>query len=98
MKKAIFSAIMLLGSSAAAQSYNDHHSGWGMHDYYSPGSFLMSLLLIVLVGVVLYFVIRQTNVGRSVSKEDTPLDILKKRYARGEISKDEYDRMKNDLS
>jgi putative membrane protein len=28
---------------------------------------------------------------------ETPLDLLKKRYALGEIGKDEFDRMKKDL-
>jgi uncharacterized membrane protein len=31
-------------------------------------------------------------------REDSPLDIAKRRYARGEISKDEYDRLRGDLS
>lgn len=30
-------------------------------------------------------------------QRETPLDILKKRYALGEIGKDEFDRMKRDL-
>jgi len=30
--------------------------------------------------------------------EESPLDILKKRYVKGEISKEEYDKMKKDIS
>ncbi len=33
--------------------------------------------------------------GRSVA--ETPLDILKKRYARGEISTEEFEKMKADI-
>lgn len=32
-----------------------------------------------------------------VSRGETPLDMLKKRYALGEIGKDEFERMKKDL-
>ena len=37
------------------------------------------------------------NYNSSGANEETALDILKKRYAKGEISKEEYERIKKDL-
>ena len=59
----------------------------------------MWLLVIVAVIVVIFFVIRlPRNSGDYKKTEETALDILKKRYARGEISKEEFERMKKDLN
>ncbi len=51
---------------------------------------------LVIAGLV-YLV--QTITGRAgkSSAGETSLDILKKRYARGEISHEEFDRMKDEL-
>jgi uncharacterized RDD family membrane protein YckC len=35
--------------------------------------------------------------SKSTSRDQTPLDILKKRYAKGEITKEEFDKIKEDL-
>ena len=51
------------------------------------------LFLIAVVAVVVWLVGRPRAIGT-----ETPLDILKKRYVKGEISKEEYERMKQDLS
>ncbi len=77
--------------------------GW-MHG----GGFGMWLWIIVLVVVVVlvgYFLAdltnRRTRDGRGAPGPDevneTPLDLLKKRYARGEITREEYQRIKADL-
>ncbi len=49
----------------------------------------------VAVGVVLvarWFLAQQAD-----RKEESPLEILKRRYAAGEISKEEYERMRREL-
>jgi len=98
MRMIFFSMIMLLSVIAFAHQGNDDHTGgWDMHGF-GLGGALMWLLLIVLVGVVIYFIIRQLNTGKSETTGETPLEILKKRYAKGEISKEEYEQMKKDLS
>jgi len=49
----------------------------------------------VAVGVVL--VVRWFLAQQAGRKEESPLEILKRRYAAGEISKEEYERMRREL-
>lgn len=72
--------------------------GYGhMMDYWR-GGVIMWLLLLVLIVVVVYFLVRASGAGGwRPSPNETPLDILKKRYARGEITKEQFDEMKKDL-
>lgn len=61
------------------------------------GAFMWVIFLIVLV-VAVYFIVQTLKSKNSASEaRETPLDILKKRYAKGEITKEEFDRMKKDL-
>lgn len=55
---------------------------------------LMLLFGAMISGVGLRFLRKQDN---AVQKQD-PLDILKMRYARGEITREQYERMKQDLT
>ena len=66
----------------------DAHDGSGM-------LFLVLLWVFVIAGVMylVKWLMGQGIPGRSESS----LDILKKRYVRGEISKQEFDTMKQDL-
>jgi putative membrane protein len=72
----------------------DHMMGYGGY-----GGMLMWLILLIIAGVVVYFLVtrgRGTSLGRSTESQ-TPLDILRRRYASGEISKEEFDRLKRDI-
>lgn len=54
----------------------------------------------IVVLLVLLFIIRlviKGATGQPDTRLETPLEILKKRYARGEINKEEYESIKNDL-
>ncbi len=73
--------------------------GWGILPWLNPIMMLMFWVAIIL-GII--FFIRwqvDSRVGsRSPKSEDSPLDILKKRYARGEIGKEEFEEKKKDLT
>jgi len=63
------------------------------------GFFWLLFLVIIIIGIV-YFVQSQPS-GQKISgfldqKED-PLEILKVRYAKGEITKKQFEQMKEDL-
>lgn len=59
-----------------------------------PLMFLMWLIPIVLVVALIVFLTKRPGFA---SDEKTALDILKERYARGEIGKDEFDQRKHDI-
>ncbi|MBI2287998.1 MAG: SHOCT domain-containing protein [Chloroflexi bacterium] len=64
---------------------------------------LMPIFWIVLLGVIIWAVAAaargtgQLGSYDSVSRPDSALEILKKRYARGEINKEEFEERKKDL-
>jgi len=71
---------------------------WGHMFGYGYGGIFMWLIVLVLVGVVIYYLLQiSRSKGSDGSIIGTPLDILKKRYAKGEIDKEEFDRKKKDL-
>jgi putative membrane protein len=62
------------------------------------GGGFMWLIVLVLAGIGIYFLIRiSKSKGSDGSLIETPLDILNRRYAKGEINKEAFDQMKNDL-
>ena len=40
----------------------------------------------------------QNHAGNAISRQASPREILDQRYARGEISREEYERIKSDLA
>lgn len=68
--------------------------GWGM----GFGWVWMILFWgLVIVGAA-YLVKLITGSAKREGRHETALDLLEKRYAKGEISKEEFDKMRDDLS
>lgn len=60
---------------------------------------VMPIVMIVVLVLCLYFIFSR---GRPPGehppvREETPLEILKKRYAKGEVTKEEFEQMKKDI-
>jgi uncharacterized membrane protein len=73
------------------------HTGAGMGWWMVFGGFLW----VVFWGTVIYFFVtlfRDPQAGASSQKEEDPIDIAKRRYAGGQITSDEYERIRHDLA
>ena len=62
------------------------------------------VILVLIIGVIAYisgwrtdFLEQRSNYGSSSKTDDTALEILQERYARGEIDEEEYQKMKRNL-
>ena len=70
---------------------------------YGPGigmGFNMLFMVVIWIVVIIAAIwLAKTVFGRSgfLSRRETVEDILKKRYAKGEISKEEFERLKKEL-
>ena len=57
---------------------------------------IITVAIVLIVWLIIHFTSRRR--GDYGSPGQSPLDVLKQRYARGEISKEEFEKMKSDLS
>ncbi len=86
--------------------WGGQYGGWGMMGPGMMGGFgwmwLMPVFWIVFLGLIIWAIaasVRRSSESRGSdsSKADSALELLKKRYARGEIDKQEYEEKKKDL-
>ncbi len=61
------------------------------------GGFFFVLLIVAGIGVAIWAAMQTGQSGGTGTSKDTPLEILKRRYANGEIDKKQYDEMMKDL-
>ncbi len=71
----------------------------GPEYFFMNGMWIFPFVGIGVMLVMMFFVFNRGNFKNMYSdeKSDSPLDILKKRYAKGEITKEEFEEIKKDL-
>ena len=86
--------LFLAGCDRSGYYWPGH--GPGMVNYGFYGGYMWFLILILAV-ILAYVLVRAARGGPGGPREDSALEILKRRYARGEISREEYLEMKREL-
>jgi len=89
---------MMGGGGNPIMGYNggwDNMMGWGGFGF--GWIFMIIFWILIILGVVA-LVRYLGNSGKSVKDDKTPLEILKERYAKGEIDKKEFEDKKKDLA
>jgi putative membrane protein len=88
-------AVNIVGQSGYPGPWPWHHgmmgSGWGI---------LMIIVMLLFWGLIIagiVLLVRFLFPARHSHVPEDPLEILKRRYAKGEIQKDEFDEKKKDL-
>jgi len=70
--------------------------GYGGMGYGGFGMIFMFLFWGLIIALVI-MLIRQAGSKTNSSKDESPVNIVKQRYAKGEISKQEFDRLMSEL-
>ena len=64
---------------------------------YGMGFFFPGFIMLIFWGLFFYIIYWLISSNKSNMSSESALDILKKRYAKGEISKKEFHELKNDI-
>jgi putative membrane protein len=100
--KLAFSSLFLL-IPAAVFAWNNAGCAYGGRFGYMGGGFygggiVMGIVSLALFGILIFFGIKYLrNSGALPGKADDPLNVLKTRYAKGEITKEEFESIKKDI-
>ncbi|MFH0846524.1 MAG: SHOCT domain-containing protein [Chloroflexota bacterium] len=92
-----FVALMVSGLGSDLSRYPFGGGGWGMMGGYG-WMWFMPLYMIVFWGLVIWGVVSLIRgLGGEPTESDSAMELLKRRYARGEIGKEEFEAKKKDL-
>lgn len=93
--------VSINGGFNGMMGYGNYFGNGGMMGYFGWGGILIGIIVLLVCVAILFFIIRAFS-GRSNRPMDphlqnhsmnTPMEILKTRYAKGELTKEEYEKM-----
>jgi putative membrane protein len=73
--------------------YGYEHYGMG-----AWGWWWMILVWVIIIVAAIFIIKSIIGKGTGSRQHETPLDVLKRRYAAGEITKEQFDQMKKDIT
>jgi putative membrane protein len=94
MKRIVLAVISACLASSCAMPYGGPGI-YGSCRVFTPYGGGMWIIFIIIIGILALYLFRTGRLGGGPS--ETPLDILKKRYAKGEISQEEFERVRKEL-
>lgn len=69
-----------------------------MHDFnFFGGGWMMFFWWFIIIVLVVFVIWAVMNSGQNNQPKDTPMEILKRRYANGEIDEEEFQKRKKEL-
>lgn len=76
-----------------------HMMSWDWMSWRWGGMFGIGLLALIVILALIFVVFQRYRISPEPVKRtgDTPMEVLQKRYAKGEISRDEFLKIKEDL-
>ncbi len=103
MKKIIawLTVMFLLVPFALLAQWNNGYGcfghGWGFHRYFGYGGGIMMLLTIIVIVFLVIFAVKMIRSQGNPFMHNDAMNILKTRYAKGEITKEQFEEMKKNI-
>ena len=69
------------------------------HSWMDGGMWFSWIFWIIIIVLVVWLIVDRSNKNKlNYPQQETAFDILRKRYAKGEITKEQFEQMKKDLT